>query len=80
METIGMFNAKTHLTELIKRVENGEEICLTNRHKPVAIIVPIDQYYYKKNKDILIQLYNLQQLAPIGSTEEIIKMRDEGRK
>ena len=80
METIGMFSAKTHLTEIIKRVENGEEICLTNRHKPVAIIVPIDQYYYQKNKDILTQLHNLQNLSPMGGVEEIIEMRDEGRK
>ena len=80
METVGMFNAKTHLPEIIRRVEKGEEICLTNRNKPVAMIVPMDQYYHKKNKDIFAQLSRLQKLAPIGSIEEIIEMRDEGRK
>lgn len=80
MKTIGMFNAKTHLPEIIRRVEKGEKICLTNRNKPVAIIVPIQQYYQEKNKDIFIQLSNLQKRAPIGNIDEIIAMKNEGRK
>ena len=33
--------AKTHLSKLIKRVEQGEEVILTRRKTPVAKIVPI---------------------------------------
>jgi prevent-host-death family protein len=35
-----MFEAKTHLTRLIRRVANGERIVITNRGKPVAMLVP----------------------------------------
>ena len=34
--TVGAFEAKTKLSELLDRVENGEEIVITRRGKPVA--------------------------------------------
>ena len=39
METVGIFEAKTHLTRLIRRLANGERIVITNRGKPVAMLV-----------------------------------------
>lgn len=33
MRIVGMFKTKTHLPELIKEVESGEELCITNRGK-----------------------------------------------
>jgi prevent-host-death family protein len=41
METVGLFEAKTHLSELIARAERGEETVITRHNKPVAKIVPI---------------------------------------
>jgi prevent-host-death family protein len=40
MATVGVFAAKTHLAELIGRVEDGEEVVITRRGKPVAKLVP----------------------------------------
>jgi prevent-host-death family protein len=40
MITIGTFEAKTHLTELLGRVAEGERILITNRGRPVAMLVP----------------------------------------
>jgi prevent-host-death family protein len=40
MTTIGTFEAKTHLTELLGRVAKGEKILITNRGRPVAMLVP----------------------------------------
>ncbi|MCB1489801.1 MAG: type II toxin-antitoxin system Phd/YefM family antitoxin [Bauldia sp.] len=34
--TVGAFEAKTKLSELLDRVEKGEEIIITRRGKPVA--------------------------------------------
>jgi prevent-host-death family protein len=42
MDSVGTFEARTHLTRLIKRVANGERILITNRGKPVAMLVPPD--------------------------------------
>ena len=38
MKTIGIFEAKTHLSEIVKK---GEKICITNRGKEIAIIMPL---------------------------------------
>ena len=38
---IGLFEAKTHLSEYVARAEKGEEIIITRHNKPVAKIVPI---------------------------------------
>lgn len=41
METIGLFEAKTHLSELVARAERGEEVVITRHNKPVAKLVPV---------------------------------------
>lgn len=38
---MGLFEAKTHLSELVARVEAGDEVVITRHNKPVAKIVPI---------------------------------------
>ena len=40
MKTVGTFEAKTHLSELLEQVARGERIVITNRGKPVAMLVP----------------------------------------
>ncbi|MFO7763531.1 MAG: type II toxin-antitoxin system prevent-host-death family antitoxin [Wenzhouxiangellaceae bacterium] len=37
---IGAFEAKTHLAELLRKAEAGEEVVITRRGKPVARLVP----------------------------------------
>ena len=39
-KSIGTFVAKTHLTRLLDRVVKGERIVITNRGKPVVMLVP----------------------------------------
>lgn len=40
MRTIGIFDAKTHLSELI---ESGETVTITKHGRPVAMLSPIRQ-------------------------------------
>ena len=40
METVGSFEAKTHLPQLLERAAKGEEFTITKRGKPVARLVP----------------------------------------
>ena len=40
MKTVGSFEAKTHLPELLRRVEQGESIIITKHGRPVARLVP----------------------------------------
>ena len=41
MSTVNIHQAKTHLSQLLRRVASGEEITISNAGKPVARLVPI---------------------------------------
>jgi prevent-host-death family protein len=41
MESIGAYEAKTHLPRLLDRVAHGERITITKHGVPVAILVPV---------------------------------------
>ena len=43
MTTVTVHQAKTQLSELLRRVEGGEEIVIARGNKPVAILKSIDQ-------------------------------------
>ncbi len=40
MSSVGAYEAKTHLAELLDRVERGERITITRHGTPVAQLVP----------------------------------------
>jgi prevent-host-death family protein len=40
MESVGSYEAKTHLPRLLSRVEKGETITITRRGRPIARLVP----------------------------------------
>ena len=41
MESVGSFEAKTHLPQLLERVAQGEEFTITRHGKPVARLVAL---------------------------------------
>ncbi len=41
METIGSFEAKTHLASLLDRVAKGERITITRHGVPAAMLIPV---------------------------------------
>jgi prevent-host-death family protein len=40
MDTVGAYEAKTHLSQLLERVAKGERITITKHGVPVAMLVP----------------------------------------
>lgn len=40
---VGVFDAKTNLSQLIERVEHGESIVITRHGAPVARLVPYEE-------------------------------------
>jgi prevent-host-death family protein len=49
METVGSYEAKTHLPKLLDKVAKGEKITITKHGIPVALLVPADS---EKKKDV----------------------------
>jgi len=40
-ETVSLYEAKTHLSSLVERAANGEEIVIAKSGKPLAALVPL---------------------------------------
>jgi prevent-host-death family protein len=40
MKSVGSFEAKTHLSQLLERVARGEKILITKHGRPAAMLVP----------------------------------------
>ncbi len=43
MDSVGAYEAKTHLPQLLERVARGERITITKHGRPVAVLVPADE-------------------------------------
>lgn len=87
METVGLFEAKTHLSELIARAERGEEVIITRHNKPVAKIVPISKVSPELVRQRLeavtaMQAIGREMIARGGpiTTDEILQWVREGRR
>jgi len=62
---VGLFEAKTHLSELIARAERGEEVVITRHNKPVARIVPVRRAAKARSSRRERALAALQAFEPI---------------
>ena len=77
--TIGIFEAKTHFSTLMERVENGESITITKHGRQVAQISPVKARDPEKAVQALERfLANQKPTKPSGMTWK--ELRDEGRK
>ena len=43
MKTVGLYDAKTHFSELLREVENGETVTVTRHGVAIARIMPIQE-------------------------------------
>ncbi len=77
METIGLFEAKTHLSELVARAERGEEVVITRHNKPVAKLVPVvrsTRAAAQRRQSALDSLQSFERITVKGATiKELIE-------
>lgn len=76
--TVKISEAKTHLSDLIARVEAGEEFVIARGNDPVAHLTAI-----RKQSDMQLLLAEVRaaRLKAAASThDEILSWRDEGRR
>lgn len=74
---IGTFEAKTHFSEIIDKVQNGNDYIITKRGKPVARIIPFVEESQKR-KDIVNKLFQYQKTS--DKSFDIKKAIKSGRK
>ena len=80
MTEIGVQEAKTHLSKLLKRVEDGERFSITNRGRVVAIMMPPHDITPDKANDAYRQLIALRTKYPIGTVGEVTDWKNQGRR
>ena len=79
--SVGAYEAKTHLPQLLDRVESGETITITRHGKAVAKLVPATDEA-KHNVGRVIEdfiAYSMKQGRTLGGTT-IREMIEEGRR
>lgn len=79
MAHIGAFEAKTHLSELLDRVEHGEELVITRRGRAVARLVPAADTARSRAAEAVARLRALRQDTTLGGLDWR-ELRDTGRR
>lgn len=78
--TVGAYEAKTHLSELLEKVEAGQEVTITKHGNPIAKLVPIKKE--ARVEERLAAIQRIQKLAA-GLSLGGLKVKDlisEGRR
>jgi prevent-host-death family protein len=79
MATVGAYEAKTHLSSLLERVQRGEEITITRHGMPIAKLVPIGESGRKDARDIIREMRELRKHSRLDGLS-IREMIEEGRR
>ena len=82
MTTVGTFEAKTHLTQLLGRVARGERILITNRGQPVAMLVPPEPGARGNVAEVVREMLAARDShgPTLGKNLTARQMREEGRR
>ena len=79
MESVGLFEAKTHLSALVERVAQGEEITITKHGVPVAVLIPASNGPRKGPKQVAERIRALRRGARLKGVS-IRQLIEEGRR
>jgi prevent-host-death family protein len=80
MTSVGAYEAKTHLPELLKRVESGERITITRHGHPVAELVPPGAAAQRDVREVIKEIKELRKGNVLGDDLTIRQLIDEGRR
>jgi prevent-host-death family protein len=80
MESVGAYEAKTHLPRLLDRVARGEEIQITRNGRPVARLVPEPGSDADDVRSVIAQMREFRKGRKIGKDVTIRQLIEEGRR
>ncbi|NJM77814.1 MAG: type II toxin-antitoxin system prevent-host-death family antitoxin [Acaryochloridaceae cyanobacterium RU_4_10] len=77
MKVVGVYEAKTNFTELIREVQSGEIVTVTKHGHPIAKIAPINEV--QPVEDAIAQLKKLRESMRLDGLSVQV-LREEGRR
>lgn len=80
-ERVGLFEAKTHLSELVERVSHGESFEITRHGRLVARLVPSEERGEKMTpRQAVERIRAIQSRSALGEGLTLRQLIDEGRR
>jgi prevent-host-death family protein len=82
MTSIGSYEAKTHLPQLLERVGRGEKILITRHGQPVAMLVPPPREAGKDVQAIVREMLESRDREgpTLGGAATLRELIEEGRR
>ena len=82
MTTMGFYEARTHLSELLDQVAKGKKVLITRRGKPAALIGPPPKQDRRDVRQVVRQMLALRDREgpTLGGQVTIRELIDEGRR
>jgi prevent-host-death family protein len=79
MQTVGSYEAKTHLPALLDRVAQGEEITITRHGVPVAKLIPVAGSQNPNVRETIQAMLEFRKGHRLGGLS-VREMIEEGRR
>lgn len=80
MKSIGAFDAKTHLSELLDRVARGERITITRHGVPAALLIPVEETQQKLTHEEIVERMRALRKRVKPDKISVREMIEEGRR
>ncbi len=77
--TIGAYETKTHLADLLRQVRGGQGFTITQRGEPVADLLPAGTGVRRAGVNAALQMQRFMAEAPASAPCDIKALIDEGR-
>lgn len=79
METVGAYEAKTHLPKLLERVRKGVRITITKHGVPVAVLQPFEPDKRIDVGSVIVEIRKFREKNKLSGLS-IREMVEEGRR
>ncbi|MBI1318643.1 MAG: type II toxin-antitoxin system prevent-host-death family antitoxin [Candidatus Hydrogenedens sp.] len=79
METVGAYEAKTHLPKLLERVAKGERIVIEKHGVPVAVLQPVEGAMRTPVSEVIADLHAFRAQHRLDGLS-VREMIDQGRR
>ncbi len=79
MVRVGAYEAKTHLSQLLERVAEGEWITITKHGQPVAVLKPVSDREQRALPEVIADLRRFRRSHSLEG-EAVREMIEEGRR
>jgi prevent-host-death family protein len=80
MDSVGAFEAKTHLSALLERVKRGHKIMITKHGAPAAMLVPVGETQSKLTHEEIVEGMRALRKRVKRDSMSVREMVREGRR